>query len=346
MALPQPQPFTPSLPSQAAAAAPKLGNLDIDLPSKGLPTLPSPPDLADQPKLELNAVKQPLSLPDITIKRGGGLPKFIKGEGASKININVPSPKPLPDIEFEKPDPLPKLVWAKPGKLNLTFQGPKQLVITKPNPPDLSITKVQPPKDKIVIAKPAKFAGTINVAKSVAKTVDVKEVNLTKPAFNLDVTVSKKNRPAVRPFFQPGNLNVSVLKFDKYEDTEYSYVKPPQNFSVTFNKPMKPKWTKNKADGSWTETKESKGLTLSGQLQAPGGAGPVEGALGERTVCRFRGGTNQPQFMEVKKAPAFVANKLAEDDLYSFIAPPYGVKVSTKMWDGDRIWDGMRDVGG
>ena len=59
--------------------------------------------------MELAKVKQPLSLPDITVKRGGGLPKFVKAEGASKININVPGMKPLPDVEFEKPDPPPKI---------------------------------------------------------------------------------------------------------------------------------------------------------------------------------------------------------------------------------------------
>lgn len=314
--------LSPPPPSQSST--PKLGALDIDLPHK--PALPTPPDLPDKPQLDLATVKQPLSLPDITVKRGGGLPKFVKGEGNSKININLPGMKPLPDIEFEKPDPLPKVKWAKPGKANWTFQGPKQLVITKPNPPDLSITKVQPPKDKIVIAKPVKLEGSINVNKAVSKEVTVTKVNLTKPSYNFDVKLVKKDKPKVRPFFQPGNLNVSVLKFDKYEDTEYSYVKPAQNFSITFLKPKPPKWTKGE-NGSWTETKETKGTTFSGQLTPPGGAGPLEGALGERTVCRFRDGTNQPQFMKVVKAPAFLANKMADADLFSFIAPPYGVKV-------------------
>jgi len=317
----------PSL-SSSQASAPKLGALDIDLPHK--PSIPAPPDLPDKPTLTLKEVKQPMSLPDITIKRGGGLPKFVKGEGSSKVNINLPGMKSLPDIEIEKPDPLPKLKFEKPHA-NWTFQGPKQMVITKPNPPDLTITKIQPPKpDKIVIAKPVKLEGTINVNKAVTKEVIVERVNLTKPAYNFDFKVSKKEAPKVRPFFQPGNLNVSVTKFDKYVDTEFAYVKPEQNFSITFLKPKLPKWTKGD-NGTWTETKETKGMTLSGQVRAPGGAGPLEGALGERTVCKFRKGSNQPQFMQVVKAPAFLASKMAEDDLFSFIAPPYGVKVRREI---------------
>ena len=313
-----------SSPLSIQASAPKLGALDIDLPHK--PSIPAPPDLPDKPQLTLKEVKQPMSLPDIQIKRGGNpLPKFVKGEGNTKININLPGMKSLPDIEFEKPDPLPKFKFEKPHA-NWTFQGPKQLVITKPNPPDLTITKIQPPKDKIVIQKPLKLEGSINVNKEIKKEVIVNHVNLTKPAYNFDFKISKKEKPKVRPFFQPGNLNVSVLKFDKYEDTEFSYVKPEQNFSITFLKPKLPKWTKGD-NGTWTETKETKGMTLSGQVRAPGGAGPMEGAFGERTVCKFRDGSNQPQFMEVKKAPAFLANKMAEDDLFSFIAPPFGVKV-------------------
>lgn len=315
-------PSSPSL--HQAAALPKPGNLEIDIP-KGKPSLPAPPDLGDKPKLSLTKVERSNSLPDITIKKGGGLPKFVKGEGKSKININVPGMKPLPDIEIEKPDAPAKIVITKP-KANFTFVGPKKLVIEKPSLPDVAITKVTPPKDKIVIPKPVKLSGTVNINKGSTITTEKTQVNLTKPSFNFNVTISKKQKPSVRPFFQPGNLNVSVLKFDKYEDFEYSYVKPDQNFSITFMKPLKPRWSKG-PNGTWTETKESKGLTLSGQLKAPGGAGPLEGVFGERTVCRFRKGSNQPQFMEVVKAPALLANKMADDDLYSFIAPPYGVKV-------------------
>jgi hypothetical protein len=324
-----PHPPHPSLThtaTQAAASAlPKPGNLEVDIP-KGKPSLPAPPDLADPPKLRLTKVERADALPDLKITKGGGLPKFVKAEGKSRININVPGMKPLPDIEIEKPDPPPKIVITKP-RANLTLTGPKRLVIEKPNPPDVSITKVTPPKGKIVIAKPAKLSGTININKASTVSTQKTQVNITKPTVNLDVRVSKQPKKSVRPFFQPGNLNVSVEKFDKWEDFEYSYVKPPQNFSITFVKPSKPKWSKG-PDGTWTETKESKGLTLSGQVKPPSGAGPLEGFFGDRTVCRFRKGSNQPQFMQVAKAPAVLANKMAEDDLFSFIAPPYGVKAS------------------
>lgn len=68
------------------------------------------------------------------------------------------------------------------------------------------------------------------------------------------------------PTPQP-SANISITKFDKWTGYNFTYQKPPTNFSVTLQKPGKPKW--GKEDGVFVKTEETKGVTINGTLEPP-----------------------------------------------------------------------------
>ena len=47
----------------------------------------------------------------------------------------------------------------------------------------------------------------------------------------------------------------------------FTYQKPPTNFSFTLVKPGKPKW--GKSDGVFVKTEETKGVTINGTVEPP-----------------------------------------------------------------------------
>ena len=63
------------------------------------------------------------------------------------------------------------------------------------------------------------------------------------------------------------SANISVTKFDKFTGYNFTYQKPPTNFSITLLKPGKPAW--GKQDGVFVKTEETKGVTINGTVEPP-----------------------------------------------------------------------------
>lgn len=260
--------------------------------------------------------------------------------------VTVQKPKGLPEIEFvnfvgpQKPDGGPA-AWipavaealkpdAKPQLLqNLESIAKGGINVDKPAKPSLSVsvepTGTPPP---IIIEAPTKVKGNVSITKStvVNPPSPPAAVNVTSPAFDLNVTVIKEPKQPVRPFYQGARANISVTKFSRQQATNFSYAKPASNFSITLSKPGSASWTKN-AQGQWTKQQATKGITVNGSIAPPVAAGPLEEIVGERLVCKFPLGSSQQQLAEAVKVPAGLANAVASSGPYSFVAPPFGLKV-------------------
>lgn len=274
-------------------------------------------DAARHPPLQLAAAHD-RSLAGVTFAEPDGPPP--------QVNLDVLKPGPLPQLSFEGWE---KPAVAKPEFKALgkpTFQAPPTITLVKPQMPNITVTKTAAPQKNFTIRPPEKVNGNITVVKSSYATNVSRAVNVSKPAYNVNVTIVKGKKPDVKPYWEKPSADVSITKFEETRAYNFTYLKPATNFSVTLLKPGKPHWLKGD-DGELTKEEETKGVTINGTLTPPVMVGPVDDIIGQRLVCEFPKGTAQDVLAIAKKVPAGLAPTLASKDPNSFVAPPYGVRV-------------------
>ena len=126
---------------------------------------------------------------------------FTEPEGPPpQLDMQILKPGPPPHISFEgwdKPE-LPPL--AKPEAPEPST--PPAINIAKPQKPNITWTEVAAPAKNWTIRPPEKVKGNFTVVKSKTYENITKQVNVSKPAWNVDVTVVKGQKPDVRPYWQ------------------------------------------------------------------------------------------------------------------------------------------------
>lgn len=258
--------------------------------------------------------------------------------------VSIQKPQGLPQIQFvgfEGPQKPQKPAWVSEVVDALKPDSPPNLVqniesvvkgginAEKPQKPSLSIsaTPTGTPAP-IIIEAPQKIKGNVSITKTtvVDPPSPPAAVNVTNPAFKLNVTVTKEPKQNTKPFYQGAQANISITKFSKQKTTNYSYANPASNFSITLSKPGSSSWARN-AQGQWTKQASTQGITFNGSIAPPVASGPLDEIVGKRLVCKFPAGSSQQQLADAVEVPAALANAVAASGPYSFIAPPFGLKV-------------------
>lgn len=285
-----------------------------------------------------------LSLAATPASAGGSVTVTESKTPGPSATVSIQKPVGLPQIQFvnfEGPQKPQKPSWLGEVAEALKPDSPPALVqniesvlkggvnAEKPQKPTLSVsatpTGTPPP---IVIEAPQKVKGNVTVTKTtvVDPPAPPSAVNVTSPAFDLNVTVIKEAKMPVKPFYQGAQANISVTKFSKQKATNYSYANPASNFSITLSKPGSASWARN-AQGQWTKQAATKGITINGSIAPPVASGPLDEVVGKRLVCKFPLGSSQQQLADPVVVPAALANTVAASSPYSFVAPPFGLKV-------------------
>lgn len=276
----------------------------------------------DKGSITVTESKTPGPSATVSIQKPEGLPQiqFVNFEGPQKPS----KPTWLSAVaEALKPDSPPALVQNIQSILNGGINA------EKPQKPTLSIsaTPTGTPAP-IVIEAPTKIKGNVSITKTtvVDPPSPPAAVNVSNPAFALNVTVIKEAKQNAKPFYQGAQANISVTKFSRQKATNYSYANPASNFSITLAKPGSSSWARN-AQGQWTKQQATKGITFNGSIAPPVASGPLDEIVGKRLVCKFPAGSSQQQLADAVEVPAALANAVAASGPYSFIAPPFGLKV-------------------
>ena len=285
-----------------------------------------------------------LSLATTSVSAGGSVTVTESKTPGPSATVSIQKPVGLPQIQFvnfegpqkpSKPAWLPEVVEAlKPDSPPALVQNIESIVkggvnAEKPQKPTLSVsaTPTGTPAP-IVIEAPQKVKGNVSITKTtvVDPPAPPSAVNVTSPAFDLNVTVIKEAKMPVKPFYQGAQANISVTKFSKQKATNYSYANPASNFSITLSKPGSASWARN-AQGQWTKQGSTQGITINGSIAPPVASGPLDEVVGKRLVCKFPAGSSQQQLADPVVVPAAFANAVASSGPYSFVAPPFGLKV-------------------
>lgn len=259
--------------------------------------------------------------------------------------VAIQKPEGLPQIQFvgfDKPSKPQRPSWLTEVVDALRPDSPPALVqniesvikggvnAEKPQKPTLSVSATPSGTPApIVIEAPQKVKGNVSITKTtvVDPPSPPAAVNVTSPAFALNVTVLKEPKQSTKPFYQGAQANISVTKFSKQKQTNYSYANPASNFSITLSKPGSSSWARDAQTGQWTKQKSTQGLTVNGSIAPPVASGPLDEIVGKRLVCKFPAGSSQQQLADAVEVPAALANAVAASGPYSFIAPPFGLKV-------------------